>query len=193
PPNRVVFNTGDRCLSGTCQPLNSTNKANWPDVPFDLICASGTNCDDFSPSFFSTVRLTSIEAQQYNTATSAYEKVDSYALAHTMPATGDGTSPTLWLGSITRTGHDTSAGGSTSAISLPSVSFTGIKLANRVDTTGGLPNFYRQRIATITTETGSVISPSYELPSACAAPVTTDPATNTKSCYPVFWTPDGYT
>ena len=26
----------------------------------------------------------------------------------------------------------------------------------------------------------------------CAAPVTTDPATNTKSCYPVYWTPDGY-
>ncbi|MFI1196794.1 RHS repeat-associated core domain-containing protein [Micromonospora sp. NPDC020750] len=191
-PNQVVLNTGDRCLSGTCQPLNSANKANWPDVPFDLICNSGTDCDDWSPSFFSTVRLTSIEAQQYNTATSAYEKVDSYALTHTMPATGDGTSPTLWLSSIARTGHDTSAGGSTAAITLPSMSFTGIKLANRVDTTGGLPNFYRQRIATITTETGSVISPTYELPVPCTAPVTTAPASNTKSCYPVYWTPDGY-
>ncbi|WP_431898056.1 RHS repeat-associated core domain-containing protein [Micromonospora haikouensis] len=191
-PNRVVFTTGDRCLSGTCQPLNSANKANWPDVPFDLICNSGTDCDDWSPSFFSTVRLTSIEAQQYNTATSAYEAVDSYTLSHTMPATGDGTSPTLWLTSIARTGHDTSAGGSTAAITLPSVSFTGVKLANRVDTTGGLPNFYRQRINTITTETGSVISPSYELPVPCTAPVTTTPATNTKSCYPVYWTPDGY-
>ncbi|MEV4826679.1 RHS repeat-associated core domain-containing protein [Micromonospora sp. NPDC049274] len=191
-PDRVVFNTGDRCLSGTCQPLNSANKANWPDVPFDLICASGTDCDDWSPAFFSTRRLTSIEAQQYNTATSQYEKVDSYALSHSMPATGDGTSPTLWLTSIARTGHDTSAGGSTAAITLPSVSFTGIKLPNRVDITGGLPSFYRQRIATITTETGSVISPSYELPVPCTAPVTTDPAANTKSCYPVYWTPDGY-
>ncbi|WP_405111433.1 sugar-binding protein [Micromonospora sp. NBC_01405] len=192
-PNQVVLNTGDRCLSGTCQPLNSANKANWPDVPFDLICNSGTNCDDWSPSFFSTVRLTSIETKQYNTATSAYENVDSYALTHTMPATGDGTSPTLWLSSIARTGHDTSAGGSTTAITLPSASFTGIKLANRVDTTGGLPNFYRQRIATVTTETGSVISPSYELPVPCTAPVTTAPASNTRSCYPVYWTPDGYT
>ncbi|MEV1112188.1 RHS repeat-associated core domain-containing protein [Micromonospora sp. NPDC049751] len=190
--NRVVFNTGDRCLSGTCQPLNSTNKANWPDVPFDLICASGTDCDDWSPSFFSTVRLTSIEAQQYDTATGQYEKVDSYALSHSMPATGDGTSPTLWLSDIARTGHDTSAGGSTAAITLPSVSFTGIKLPNRVDITGGLPSFYRQRIATITTETGSVISPSYELPVPCTAPVSTDPAVNTKSCYPVYWTPNGY-
>ncbi|MGK5519424.1 RHS repeat-associated core domain-containing protein [Micromonospora sp. URMC 107] len=191
-PNQVVFNTADRCLSGTCQPLNSTNKANWPDVPFDLICNSGTDCDDWSPSFFSTVRLSSIETRQYNTATSAHEKVDSYALTHTMPATGDGTSPTLWLSSIARTGHDTSAGGSTGPITLPTVSFTGIKLANRVDTAGGLPNYYRQRIHTVTTETGSVISPSYELPVPCTAPVTTAPASNAKSCYPVYWTPDGY-
>ncbi|WP_327033826.1 RHS repeat-associated core domain-containing protein [Micromonospora ureilytica] len=191
--NQVVFNTGDRCLSGTCQPLNSANKANWPDVPFDLICASGADCDDWSPSFFSTVRLTSIEAKQYNTVTSTYEKVDSYALSQSMPATGDGTSPTLWLTGLVRTGHDTSAGGSTAAITLPSVSFTGVKLPNRVDTAGGLPSFFRQRIATITTETGSVISPSYELPVPCSAPVTVDPAANTKSCYPVYWTPDGYT
>ncbi|RLK22479.1 RHS repeat-associated protein [Micromonospora sp. M71_S20] len=192
-PNQVVFNTGDRCLAGTCQPLNSTNKANWPDVPFDLICASGTDCDNWSPSFFSTVRLTSIETRQYNVGTSTHEKVDSYALTHTMPLTGDGTSPTLWLSSVARTGHDTSAGGSTEPITLPTVSFTGIKLANRVDTAGGLPNFYRQRIHTVTTETGSVISPSYELPVPCTAPVTTAPASNMKSCYPVYWTPDGYT
>ncbi|MEO3777023.1 RHS repeat-associated core domain-containing protein [Micromonospora sp. B11E3] len=190
-PNRVVFNTGDRCLSGTCQPLNSTNKANWPDVPYDLICNSGTDCQAWSPSFFSTVRLTSIETQQYDTVTSSYKPVDSYALGHTMPATGDGTSPTLWLSSITRTGHDTTSGGSASAIALPSVSFDGVRLANRVDTAGGLPNFYRQRISAITTETGSVVSPSYELPRPCTAPVTLTPASNTRSCYPIYWTPDG--
>ncbi|MFG1843979.1 RHS repeat-associated core domain-containing protein [Micromonospora carbonacea] len=192
-PNRVVFATGDRCLAGTCQPLNSANKANWPDVPFDLVCNAGTDCPAWSPSFFSTVRLTSIETQQYDTATSTYQKVDSYALAHTMPATGDGTSPTLWLSSITRTGHDTASGGSTAPVALPSVSFSGIKLANRVDVTGGLPSFYRQRISAITTETGSVVSPSYELPLPCTAPVTTGPASNTRSCYPIHWTPDGYT
>ncbi|MGC5019820.1 RHS repeat-associated core domain-containing protein [Micromonospora sp. DT47] len=192
-PNRIIFNTGDRCLSGTCQPLNSTNKANWPDVPFDLICNSGTDCQSWSPSFFSTVRLTSIETQQYDTATSTHKPVDRYTLAHTMPATGDGTSPTLWLSSITRSGHDTTSGGSTAAITLPSVSFSGIKLANRVDVTGGLPSFYRQRISAITTETGSVVSPSYELPQPCTAPVTVSPASNTKSCYPTYWTPDGYT
>ncbi|MEU8424365.1 RHS repeat-associated core domain-containing protein [Micromonospora sp. NPDC048835] len=191
-PNQVVFNTDDRCLSGTCKPLNEANKANWPDVPFDLVCNSGTDCKAWSPSFFSTVRLTSIETQQYDASLNPpYRKVDSYALAHTMPATGDGTAPTLWLSSITRTGHDTTSGGSASAIALPSVSFTGIKLPNRVDITGGYPSFYRQRIATITTETGSVISPSYELPQPCSAPVTVSPASNTLSCYPVYWTPEG--
>ncbi|MEU1585734.1 RHS repeat-associated core domain-containing protein [Micromonospora sp. NPDC005710] len=191
-PNQVVFNTGDRCLSGTCTPLNEANKANWPDVPFDLVCNSGTDCKAWSPSFFSTVRLTSIETQQYDVSLSPpYRKVDSYALAQTMPATGDGTAPTLWLSSIARTGHDTTSGGSASAITLPSVSFTGIKLPNRVDVTGGYPSFYRQRIATITTEAGSVISPSYELPQPCTAPVTVSPASNTLSCYPVYWTPEG--
>ncbi|MEU4556690.1 RHS repeat-associated core domain-containing protein [Micromonospora violae] len=192
-PNKVVFNTGDRCLSGTCQPLNAANKANWPDVPFDLICNEGTDCKSWSPSFFSTVRLTSIQTQQYDTAAGKHLPVDSYALAQNIPTTLDGTAPTLWLASITRTGHDLTSGGSTSAISLPSVSFTGVKLPNRVDTAGGLPSFFRQRLETVTTETGSVITASYELPEPCAAPVSVSPASNTRSCYPVYWTPEGLT
>src|SRR5205085_1232919 len=56
-PDQVVFTTGDRCVSGPCQPLNGANKANWPDVPYDLICASGATCTSWGPSFFSTVRL----------------------------------------------------------------------------------------------------------------------------------------
>ncbi|MDQ7911374.1 polymorphic toxin-type HINT domain-containing protein [Phytohabitans sp. ZYX-F-186] len=191
-PNRVVFGTGPRCVSGTCTPLGESTKANWPDVPYDLICASGTNCDVWTPSFFSTVRLTSITTQQWSTATSSYPPVDSFALSQTIPATGDGNAPTLWLASIARTGHDTTAGGSTAAITLPSVSFASIKLPNRVDP-AGLTAFYRHRIETVTTETGSVITASYELPQPCTAPVSLNPATNTRSCYPVYWTPDGYT
>jgi RHS repeat-associated protein len=191
-PNRVVFGTGPRCVAATCTPLNDSTKANWPDVPYDLICASGTDCDTWSPSFFSTVRLTSITTQQWSTATSTHVNVDSYALSQTIPATGDGNSPTLWLSSITRTGHDTTAGGSTAPITLPSVSFTSIKLPNRVDP-AGLTAFYRHRVESVTTESGSVITASYELPQPCSAPVTLAPATNTRSCYPVYWTPDGFT
>ena len=192
-PNQVVFNVDDRCLSGTCTPLNASTKANWLDLPYDLICASGTTCSSWSPSFFSTVRLASITTKQYDTGSAQHVPVDSYTLTHTMPSTEDGTSPTLWLDSITRTGHDTTAGGSTAPISLPSVSFGSIRLQNRVALTDGYPVFNRHRLETITTETGSVITVSYERTKPCATPVTLNPATNTTSCYPVRWTPDGLT
>ncbi|SBT42705.1 RHS repeat domain-containing protein [Micromonospora auratinigra] len=192
-PNRVLFNTDDRCLSGTCQPLNDTTKANWPDVPYDLVCNSGTDCRSWSPSFFSTVRLTSVQTQQYDIAAGKHLPVDTYALTQTIPPSGDSTAPTLWLSAIARTGHDLGSGGSTTPITLPTVSFAAIRLPNRVDTAGGLPSFYRNRIETVTTETGSQITASYELPLPCTAPVSLDPATNTRSCYPIFWTPEGYT
>ncbi|GAA4457858.1 polymorphic toxin-type HINT domain-containing protein [Phytohabitans houttuyneae] len=191
-PNQVVFGTGPRCVSGTCTPLGESTKANWPDVPYDLVCASGVDCDVWTPSYFSTVRLTSITARQWSTASSSYVPVDSYALTQTIPPTGDGNAPTLWLSSIARTGHDITAGGSTEAITLPTVSFTSIKLPNRVDP-AGLTAFYRHRVETVTTETGSLITASYELPQPCTATGSLNPATNTKSCYPVYWTPDGYT
>ena len=195
-PDKVLYAPGDRCVSGTCDPLNAANAPNWPDVPFDLVCASGATCtsSQYGPSFFSTVRLTGITAEQYSTASSSYVTVDSYTLTETLPATGDGTSPTLWLSKITHTGSDTTAGGSSSPVTLPPVSFAGIDMQNRVDTvTDGLPPLYRYRIKTITTETGSVISPVYTQPNPCTAPVTTSPSSNTSSCYPVYWTPTGYT
>jgi hypothetical protein len=99
----------------------STAASQYPDVPYDLNCASGATCSEYSPSFFSTVRLDSITTKQYSVSSSAYAAVDTYTLAETEPATGDGTSPTLWLSSITHTGDDTTAGGSTASLSLPSV------------------------------------------------------------------------
>ncbi|TML27444.1 MAG: RHS repeat protein [Actinobacteria bacterium] len=165
-----------------------------PDVPFDLICAAGSTCSAQGPSFFSTVRLASISAQQYSVASSSYLTVDSYALSQSFPATGDGTSPTLWLDSVTRTGSGTTGGGSTTPVTLPAVTFGKVQLQNRVDSvTDGLPPFYRYRIASIATETGSVISPTYTLVNPCTAPVTITPSANTSSCYPVSWTPPGYT
>ncbi|MFK3979015.1 polymorphic toxin-type HINT domain-containing protein [Micromonospora sp. NPDC050397] len=191
-PNQVLFNTDNRCLSGTCAPLSDSTKANWPDVPYDLVCAAGTTCMPWSPSHFSTVRLKSISTQQWSTALSKYVPVDTYVLAHRFPETGDGTSPTLWLDSITRTGSTVKADGSTESITLPSVSFTDTKLENRTSPNDGLPVFYRRRIGAVTTETGSVISVTYSQPNPCGNTSTLDPATNTSSCYPVYWTPDGF-
>ncbi|SDN44739.1 RHS repeat domain-containing protein [Actinacidiphila guanduensis] len=191
-PDRVQFTTGDRCTTGTCDPLGSSTKANWPDVPYDLVCASGATCTAHAPSFFSTVRLTTIATLQYSTATSALAPVDSWALSQTLPVSGDGNA-TLWLSSITHTGQDTGGGGPSTAKALPPVQFGMQDLQNRVDTvTDGLPPLYRYRIGTVTTETGSVIGVQYGRTAACSAPVTVTPSANTSSCYPVYWTPQGY-
>ncbi|MCO5974830.1 RHS repeat domain-containing protein [Actinoallomurus soli] len=185
-PDQVLFTTGNRCLSGTCDPLNKTNAANWPDVPYDLNCTNGADCLVTGPSFWSTVRLTGIKTQQWNGT--AYAPVDSWDFTQTLPATGDGTSPTLWLSKIVHTGSDTTAGGS--AVTLPAVTFTAKEMANRLDTvTDGLPALTRMRISSITTETGAVIGVDYTLTNPCSVSAKPTPASNTSSCYPVYWTP----
>jgi RHS repeat-associated protein len=182
-PDEVVFTTGDRCVTGTCDPLNSTNAANWPDVPYTQdYCAAGASCQVTGPTFWSTVRLTAVSTQQWNG--SAYVPVDTWNLAQHFPATGDETSPTLWLDSITHTGNDTSAGGS--AATLPALSFAGTDLANRVNP-GNYPALDRYRIGQITTETGAVISVTYELTSPCSASSYPTASSNTSSCFPVYW------
>jgi hypothetical protein len=201
-PDKVVFGTASRCFASSCPDIASSNSgdagSDYPDVPYDLDCDLGASCSTHGPTYWSTVRLSTITTKQYSAADSAYEDVDTYALDESEPATGDGTSPTLWLSSITRTGDDTTAGGSSSDQSLPSVSFGGIDLQNRVDTTN-YPGLYRYRIDKITTEMGAVTQVTYGTPDTCSASyvdgMTTnaEAASNTDSCYPVWWTPPGYT
>jgi RHS repeat-associated protein len=198
PPDLVNFGTSARCTATTCGALSTSNpnvSTQYPDVPVDLICASGAKCTGYSPSLFSQVRLTSVTAQQYNVTDGAYQNVDGYAFDQTEPASGDGLSPTLWLDSITRTGDDTTAGGSSSPIALPAVSFTGVDMQNRVFTTD-YPGLYRYRIAQIKNETGGVVDVSYGTPDACSSSYSSASSpsvtsANTDSCYPVEWTPPG--
>ncbi|WP_344623916.1 RHS repeat-associated core domain-containing protein [Kitasatospora arboriphila] len=193
-PDQVNFITGSRCVATTCDPISASNAGTqYPDVPFDLICNSGATCTSQAPSFFSTVRLKQIVTKQYSTASSQYAAVDTYDLAQTEPPTGDGTSPTLWLASVTRTGNDTTAGGSGS-IALPPVVFGGTSMQNRVDTTN-YPGMYRYRLTTIITELGAKTDVEYGLPNPCTASyvATANASTNTNSCFPVRWTPEFYT
>lgn len=199
-PDKIVYGTSSRCVASTCPAISSSDSgtagSDYPDVPYDLNCASGASCSTHGPTFWSTVRLTSITTEQYSG--SGWKDVDSYALNETEPATGDGTSPTLWLSSVTRTGDDTTAGGSSASQGLPSVSFGGIDLQNRVDTTN-FPGLYRYRIDTITNEMGALTQVTYGIPDICSASyvqgMTTnaEAASNTDSCFPVWWTPLGYT
>ncbi|MFE3852406.1 RHS repeat-associated core domain-containing protein [Streptomyces griseorubiginosus] len=191
-PDKIVYGTSVRCTStGTnCGSAEtSSNASYYPDVPYDLSCASGATCSAHAPSYFSTVRLTSITTQQYSASAGAYTTVDSYALTQTEPSTGDATSATLWLSSIQRTGSDTTAGGSTSSITMPAVKFTGSALENRVST-ATYPGLFRFRITAITNEMGGVTGVSYTLPTACSTSAT--PSANTASCFPEYWTPSGY-
>ncbi|MFJ5264663.1 polymorphic toxin-type HINT domain-containing protein, partial [Streptomyces sp. NPDC088387] len=193
PAGRVAFTLAERCLataSFDCAESKRTaaNAKNWPDTPLDQECASGAKCTDkYSPTFWSTKRLTKITTSVLSGT--ALKTVDSWALEQTYPATGDGTSPALWLDSITRTGHG--AGGT--AV-MPKVSFAGIQMDNRVDKVEGLPPFSRLRVHAIDTETGGRIGVTYS-PRECQAlaPVRmpSSPESNTMRCFPQYWTPKG--
>jgi hypothetical protein len=190
PAAQVLFGTAQRCLTPatTCASyanLNSSTASDWPDVPYDQNCGSSGSCTNYSPTFWSTVRLTSITTEVLEG--SSYQKADSYALDQQFPS-GAGSDPVMFLDSITHTGQDGTA------VSLPPVTFTPSEIDNRVDgLTPAAPPLYRPRLAGINTEAGAQISVVYAAP-ACSRVNATMPAaadTNTMPCFPVWWTPPG--
>ena len=200
PAGKVVFTPTGRCDLATCDTstLSSSTASDWPDVPYDLNCAQGAACQSTSPSFWTENTLSSIET--YALVGSTETAVDSWSLTHSFPATGEPptnsaeqkSTPSLWLASITHTGLDTTAGGSTSPITLQPVTFTSQPFANRVDLTDGYPPITRQRLTEIITETGEKIDVAYSQP-ACSQGTPADPSQNTSLCYPAYWQPAGKT
>jgi RHS repeat-associated protein len=161
------------------------------DVPTDLTCTSGGKCSVNSPSFWSKYQLTSIDT--YGLDGSSMKEADSWALSQSFVNPGDDTTTApLWLNSIQRTGEDGTA------ISLQPVTFTGESLPNRVettqDTTDGYTEIPRERIETVTNETGEVTNVSYDSPpSSCTSGNFPAEDDNTTLCYPDYWTPPGAT
>jgi RHS repeat-associated protein len=192
PAGEVDFSTNGRCdtASSGCatSTLTSTTAKDWPDVPFDATCADGAACKGQSPAFWSNVMLTGIQTKALSGTTLL--PVDSWTLAHSFPATGDGTTQSLWLDSVTRTGQDASGTGPTAPITVNPVTFTGTAMANRVKVTNGYPPLTRHRLTKITTETGETISIGYST-AVCATCAPSDPSTNTTLAYPSYWTPPG--
>ncbi|MEU5633882.1 RHS repeat-associated core domain-containing protein [Streptomyces rishiriensis] len=190
---QVFFDTAERCLpdaSFDCTPakMTSANASHWPDVPVDQVCASSGTCDNHGPAFFTTRRLSGIRSQVL--VGTAYQDVDAWSLAHAFPSTGDTTTPSLWLSSITRTGKD---GGS---LALPPVKFDGQALANRVDGLDGYQPITRYRLTKITTESGSLVTVNYTGPQCHRAGTQVLPSSpdgNAYRCYPQYWTPPGQT
>ncbi|MFE4855950.1 RHS repeat-associated core domain-containing protein [Streptomyces sp. NPDC056670] len=188
PAAKVDFTVSERCLATDCTSFDKTHAANWPDIPFDEYCATGVTCTgNYSPSFWTRKRLTQIDTSVL--VGTGFKPVDTWALTQQFPSTGDGTDPALWLASITRTGHT-----GTGDTALPAVTFMGEQLANRVEgaTTGGSPDpvppMIRYRVYGINTESGSTIGITYSDPD-CKAGDVLAPASNTRRCYPVIWSP----
>ncbi|HEX6683587.1 MAG TPA: RHS repeat-associated core domain-containing protein [Candidatus Limnocylindrales bacterium] len=181
PPARVLFGTGDRCLSD----CGVHDGAHWPDTPWDQEC-TGTSCSWSTPTFWTTRRLASVTTQVWGG--SGYRDVDSWTLRHAFLQPGDTTRPGLWLAGITQAGR---VGG---AVTLPEVTLTGIAMHNRVDAVDHSPPMNWFRLASIRTEAGGEISVEYS-PRDCVANsrVPSAPDANTLRCYPVRWTPDGGT
>ncbi|WP_203664267.1 RHS repeat domain-containing protein [Actinocatenispora rupis] len=175
-PAQVVFGTDDRCLSD----CTTHDEAHWPDTPWDQSCTGTTCANKYSPTFWSTKRLTSITTKVWNAATSKYTNVDQWTFGHTFPNPGDGAQPGLWLNTITRTGL---VGGSTA---LPSVRFEWTQLQNRVDPQDGSGTMNWMRIGNIFTESGEQIGVTYT-PQQCITGTTmpSAPDSNTLRCFPV--------
>lgn len=205
PGARVSFAVVERCdaTSGfdCATGLTSATKSHWPDVPFDQLCATAANCSNYAPTFFTRKALSTITTTVWDRslATPGWSTADTYTLsAPAFPPPGDagqsgGTAaPALWLNSISHIGNDTRGGGVATA--PLATSFVGLSLPNRVNgmTLPNVPPINRFRISSITTETGSEIDASYDTTTACSrvnAPVEDADVTR---CFPVRWTPVGY-
>ncbi|MFD3505386.1 RHS repeat-associated core domain-containing protein [Streptomyces sp. NPDC058678] len=187
---QVRFTYAERCVvSGGCSSLTTDTKANWPDVPFDMICASGTKCTtQIGPAFFTRKRLTDITTSIWSGTGTTQRDVDTWHLDQNFPDTGDASSPSLWLKSIQNTGK-----ANTTAAAMPPVVFDGIQLSNHVE--GSTPDtlrYIKWRVREIKSETGSTITVNYSDPDCIwgtSMPAAIDK--NTRRCFPVKWSQSG--
>jgi len=186
-PMRVSFAVEERCADGaTCgtETITSTTAKNWPDVPYDQNCNSGATCtNQYAPTFWTRKRLSTVTTQVWVSGTT-WRDVNVWKLGYQFRDPGDGTSPALWLASITRTGK---VGGS---LTLPSVTFEGLQMDNRVDALEGIAPLKRWRLTDVYDESGGHVHVNY-LPAECTRAALPTPETNTSRCFPAYWTPEG--
>jgi len=113
--------------------------------------------------------------------------VESWSLTHSFPNPGDGTRAGLWLERISHAGLV----GTTTAV--PDVTFGGVQMNNRVDSNEGLLAMNWWRIQTIANESGGQIAVEYSPRDCAPGDLPTVVSDNRRRCYPVRWTPEGYT
>jgi RHS repeat-associated protein len=185
-PARVVLDVADRCIPDA--PCDTAHPTSWPDVPWDENCTGAPCTNQLSPTFWTTKRLSKVTTQVWGDAGKAYRAVDSWTLRHDFLNPGDGTRAGLWLAGVTHTGLVSGTA------TLPEVTFTGTQLNNRVDGLDHSPPMNWWRIAAIHTETGGEISVRYsDRDCIPGSRMPASPDSNTLRCFPVYWTPAGFT
>lgn len=198
-PYRVGFGHAERCVASDCGELTESTAKNWPDVPFDAICALGEDkeeCLAEGPSFFSRKRLTKITTEVPAKTGGGYDPVDSWTFTQTYldgGDIGDSSDQTLALQSVRRTGH------TGTAVTLDPVDFTYHTRPNRVEGGtqpggGNILPLTRPRLNTVTTETGALTTVTYSAPECVRGsrmPAAEDD--NAESCYPLYWNINGAT
>ncbi len=201
-PQKITFQVAERCwpytdvdtgeVHGCSEADFEDDPAAWMDTPADQSCKATGACDNTAPSYWTRKRLAKVTTSYWDGA--AYQDVDEVALSQSFHKLGDNQ---LVLDGITRTGLTASP-----SIAAPPVTFTYDQRDNHVAGVHGMPSSLHQRLVTINTETGQVITVRYSGDpgqSGRAKPVCTadtlpaSPATNTTACLPVKWTPLGYT
>ncbi|WP_432106064.1 RHS repeat-associated core domain-containing protein [Streptomyces sp. bgisy091] len=187
---KTTFDYAERCTASDCSSLNKDTSDNWPDVPFDALCAKDADdCLAEGPAFFSRKRLTGINTFSWSAATKKYNPVDSWDFTQEYldgGDIGDTSDQVLTLKSIKRTGL------TGTAIALDPVSFTYQMRPNRVDGTDDILPLTRPRMSTITSETGSITTVTLSSPECTRAQVVgSDEDSNTRSCYPQYWNING--
>jgi YD repeat-containing protein len=182
-PAQVVFGTADRCLSG----CGTKDALHWPDTPWDQQC-TGSPCTNFAPTFWSAKRLTTVTTQVLGGST--YRDVERWTLTQSFPDPGDGTRAGLWLQKISHAGLVGVT--ATNPTTVPDIEFTGVQLANRVDTVDFAASMNWWRIAMIRSESGGTTSVTYSPPECLPGQARPAPESNTSRCYPVIWTPEGF-
>ncbi|MFE9904903.1 RHS repeat domain-containing protein [Streptomyces achromogenes] len=189
---QVRFAYAERCVTpGGCTSLTKDTKANWPDVPFDMVCAASTKCTtQIGPAFFTRKRLTDITTSVWSGTGTTQREVDAWHLEQDFPDTGDASSASLWLKSIQNTGK-----ANTTAAAMPPIVFGGMQMSNHVE--GSSPDtlrYIKWRVRTIKSETGSTLTVNYSNPDCVwGSSMPADIDKNTRRCFPVKWSQSGAT
>ncbi len=183
PVAQVQFTTAERCTPAPCGPSQPTT---YPDTPWDLNCASTTNCENhYTPTFWSQRRLEKITTQVWRQATAKHEDVQSWSFRqeYLRPANS---SPTLWLKELTPTGLT-----GPNPEQVQSTTFDGIAMANRVDTgSDAVPPLEWFRMAVVHNGAGGDVAVTYEGVDCSPTSLPIEDK-NDRRCRPQKWTQEG--